>query len=277
MIVFFRLNIWLFSIEAMATTDLGPERRERILQAVSDRGTVRVSDLAEEFDVSPMTVRRDIGSLAEEGLLERIHGGARRRGGQVAQEPLPQEKTLLNPAAKRAIAQAAAERISPGQVVGIGSGTTALAFAKEIARISELTVATNCVPVAQLLWDQSDARVILTGGDRTPSEGLAGPITLLSLEHLHLDTVALGTHGLDIEAGCTTPNMLEAQVNRAFLQRARRSMILADSDKWGVVGLTTFAEVADMDILITDENLPVSARDALRGEGVEVVTASLQV
>ncbi|MGO3153476.1 MAG: DeoR/GlpR family DNA-binding transcription regulator [Galactobacter sp.] len=257
----------------MATNDLGPERRERILQAVRDRGTVRVSDLAEEFDVSAMTVRRDIGALAEEGRLERIHGGARLRGGHVAEEPLPEAKTLLNPVAKSAIARAAAARISPGEVVGIGSGTTALAFARQIVKVRDLTVATNCVPVAQVLWESSSAKVVLTGGDRTPSEGLAGPIALQALEHLHLDTVVLGTHGLDIEAGCTTPNLLEAQVNRAFLQRARRSMILADAEKWGVVGLTTFASISDMDVLVTDPALPASACEALEAEGVEVVVA----
>jgi DeoR/GlpR family transcriptional regulator of sugar metabolism len=259
---------------SMSSSDLGPERRERILQTVRERGSVRVSDLAEELDVSPMTVRRDIGALAEDGKLERIHGGARLRGGQVAEEPLPEAKTLLNPEAKRAIAVAAAQRISPGEVVGIGSGTTALAFARAIASIPDLTVATNCVPVAQVLWDASSARVILTGGDRTPSEGLVGPITLQALEHLHLDTVVLGTHGLDLEAGCTTPNMLEAQVNRAFLRRARRSMILADADKLGVVGLTTFAGIDDMDVLVTDASLPSSAREALEADGVDVVIAT---
>jgi DeoR/GlpR family transcriptional regulator of sugar metabolism len=116
--------------------------------------------------------------------------------------------------------------------------------------------------------------VILTGGDRTPSEGLVGPITLQALEHLHLDTVVLGTHGLDLEAGCTTPNMLEAQVNRAFLRRARRSMILADADKLGVVGLTTFAGLDDMDVLVTDASLPSSAREALEADGVDVVIAT---
>lgn len=257
----------------MATTDLGPDRRERILQAVRDRGTIRVTDLAEELDVSAMTVRRDIGSMAEEGLLERIHGGARLRGGQVAAEPLPAAKTLLNPQAKAAIARAAAEMIGPGEVVGIGSGTTALAFAKLIASIPDLTVATNCVPVAQVLWEHSAARVILTGGERTPSQGLAGPIALQALEHLHLDTVVLGTHGLDIEAGCTTPNLLEAQVNRSFLQRARRSLVLADAEKWGTVGLTTFAAIADLDTLISDAALPSTARDALGAEGVDVVIA----
>ncbi|MGO1406600.1 MAG: DeoR family transcriptional regulator [Agrococcus casei] len=95
----------------MATTDLGPDRRERIVQEVRDRGTVRVRDLADKLEVSLMTVRRDIELLAGEGVLERIHGGARLRGGRVALEPSPKEKGLLNPGEKRAIAKLAAERV----------------------------------------------------------------------------------------------------------------------------------------------------------------------
>lgn len=257
----------------MATTDLGPDRRERILSAVRDRGTVRVRELADELDVSLMTVRRDVGALADEGLLERIHGGARLRGGRVAAEPLPSVKGLLNPEGKKWIARAAAELIQPGEVVGIGAGTTALAFASELTQVPELTVATNCVPVAQVFWSRSSARVILTGGEATPSQALVGPIAMLALDKLHLDTVVLGTHGLDMEVGCTTPNLLEAQVNTAMLAAARRSVVLADSDKWGVVGLTTFAALSDLDVLVSDSQLPVTATTALRDEGVDVITA----
>ncbi|MGO1809363.1 MAG: DeoR/GlpR family DNA-binding transcription regulator [Canibacter sp.] len=257
----------------MNATDLGPDRRERILLAVQDRGTVRVRDLAEALNVSLMTVRRDINILAEEGALERIHGGARLRGGHVAEEPLPSVKGLQNPEAKRAIAILAAAQIHPGEVVGIGSGTTALAFAQELVKTSDLTIATNSVPVAQVFWNASNARVILTGGETTRSQALVGPIALSALEHLHLDTVVLGTHGLDIEVGFTTPNLHEAQVNRVLLAQAKRSIVLADADKWGVVGLTTFAELSDLDVLVSDDALPKSAREAMREAGVEVLIA----
>lgn len=257
----------------MSAPDLGPERRERIVQRVHDRGTVRVSSLAAELDVSLMTVRRDITILAEAGRIERIHGGARLRGGHVAEEPLPSVKGLLNPVAKRAIAELAAQQIQPGEVIGIGAGTTTLAFAEHVARIPDLTVATNSVPVAQRLWALGNTRVILTGGEVTPSQALVGPIALQSLRPLHLDTVVLGTHGIDIEAGCTTPNLLEAQANQELLLRARRSMVLADAEKWGVVGLTTFVALADLDVLVSDEGLPQSARGALTDAGIELLVA----
>lgn len=258
---------------SMVAPDLGPERRERILQRVRERGTVRVSSLASEFDVSLMTVRRDITILARDGSLERIHGGARLRGGHVAEEPLPSVKGLLSPVAKRAIAALAAQQIQPGEVIGIGAGTTSLAFAECVAGIPDLTVATNSVPVAQRLWELGNTRVILTGGEVTPSQALVGPIALQSLQPLHLDTVVLGTHGIDLEAGCTSPNLLEAQMNRELLSRARRSLVLADADKWGVVGLTTFVGLSDLDVLVSDEGLPQRAREALEEAGVELLVA----
>lgn len=255
----------------MATTDLGPDRRERIVQEVRERGTVRVRDLAAQLEVSLMTVRRDIEQLAADGVLERIHGGARLRGGRVALEPTPKEKGLLSPAEKRAIAKLAAEQIEPGEVVGIGSGTTTLAFAREITKIPDLTVVTNTVAIANEFWQASQARVILTGGEVTPSQALVGPITLGALERLHLDVVVLGTHGIDIDEGCTTPNLLEAQVNRQMLERARRSMVLVDAEKWGVVGLTTFADLSDLDVLVSDAGLTQIAREALDEQGVTVL------
>lgn len=259
----------------MVTTDLGPERRERIVQRVRDRGTVRISALAAELEVSLMTVRRDIATLAEEGRLERIHGGARLRGGHVADEPLPSVKGLLSPTAKRAIARLAADQIQPGEVIGIGSGTTTLIFAEYVARTPGLTVATNSVPVAQRLWELGSARVILTGGEATPSQALAGPIAIQSLQPLHFDTVVLGTHGFDLEAGCTTPNLLEAQMNEALLARARRSVVLADAEKWGVVALTTFAGLADLDVLVSDSGLSQHARTALADAEVGLLVAEV--
>lgn len=255
----------------MATADLGPDRRERIVQEVRERGTVRVRDLADKFDVSLMTVRRDIELLAQDGLLERIHGGARLRGGRVALEPSPTEKRLLNPKAKRAIAELAAKQIEPGEVVGIGSGTTTMAFARALTGVPDLTVVTNTVAVAEEFWRGSNARVILTGGEITPSQALVGPITLGALEKLYLDVVVLGTHGIDIDEGCTTPNLLEAQVNRHMLARARRSMVLADVEKWGVVGLTTFADLSDLDVLVSDAGLTDIARRELDERGVTVL------
>src|SRR5690625_2558902 len=100
----------------MPPADLAPDRRERIVQEVRERGTVRVRDLSDKLGVSLMTVRRDIEQLAREGLIERVHGGARVRGGRVAAEPSPAEKRLRNTTAKQEIAALAASQIEPGEV-----------------------------------------------------------------------------------------------------------------------------------------------------------------
>lgn len=257
----------------MSPSDLAPDRRERVVQEVRERGTVRVRDLSDKLGVSLMTVRRDIEQLAREGLIERVHGGARVRGGRVAAEPSPEEKLLRNAAAKREIAALAASQIEPGEVVGIGAGTTTLAFARALIGVPDLTVMTNSVPVAEEFWRASDARVILSGGESTRSRALVGPIALGSLERLHLDVVVLGAHGVDIDAGCTSPNLLEAQVNQQLLERASRSMVLADAEKWGVVGLTTFVDMDSLDALVSDAALPERARSALAESGVDVLVS----
>ena len=240
------------------------ERRERILALTRDRGTASIVELAATLQVSEMTVRRDIDQLAEEGAVERIRGGVRVRGGQRLVS-LP-----LVSAERRAIAAAAAAHVEPGLAVGISGGAGALALAHELVRIPDLTVVTNALAVSDLFSppDRADApytqTVVLTGGVRTPAQSLVGPVAVRALEHLHCDLVFLDAHGLDVQAGMTTMNLLEAETNRAFMAAAREVVVLAEHSRWGVVGLTTVADLADIDRLITDDGLDDTGRDILR-------------
>jgi DeoR/GlpR family transcriptional regulator of sugar metabolism len=109
---------------------------------------------------------------------------------------------------------------------------------------------------------------VLTGGIRTPSDALVGPLAVSALSSLHLDLVFMGSHGMDEESGFTTPNLMEAETNRAFIRAARRLVVVADHTKWGVVGLSAFAGPEDADVLVTDNGLPRRARD-LMGELVD--------
>jgi DeoR/GlpR family transcriptional regulator of sugar metabolism len=101
---------------------------------------------------------------------------------------------------------------------------------------------------------------VLTGGMRTPSDALVGPIADLTIRSLHLDMLFLGCHGIDPAAGLTTPNLSEAETNRAFVQAARKVTVVADHTKWGIVGLSSFADLDDVDTLITDSGLQAEAR-----------------
>lgn len=248
---------------------LASQRRAAILSMVQDSGAVRVSDLVEQLGVSDMTVRRDIERLDTDGLLERVHGGALALLPRATDEPGFTAKSSLMTAEKHAIAQAAARLVDPGATIGISAGTTTYEFARAIRNVPLLTVVTNSVPVAQLLHDGGGNHVVvLTGGVRTPSDALVGPVAVAALQGLHVDRLFLGAHGIDRQAGLTTPNLVEAETNRALVRSSRSVCVLADHSKVGIVGLSTFMPLDEVDTLITDAGTPPRVR-ALLEESVE--------
>ncbi|GAA3226236.1 DeoR/GlpR family DNA-binding transcription regulator [Pseudonocardia petroleophila] len=240
---------------------LARQRQELILDEVRSTGGARVSDLVERLGVSDMTVRRDIETLAARGLVTRVHGGATAVGSSV-EEPGFAAKSALRTAAKQAIATAAARLIEPGASVALSAGTTTHAVASALLGVAGLTVVTNSVRVAEVLW-AGDTTVVLTGGERTPSDALVGPVATAALADLHVDWLVMGVHGMDAEAGFTTPNLAEAQANRALVASARRVAVVADNSKWGVVGLSTIAALHEVDVVVSDDGLDPAARTVL--------------
>lgn len=254
---------------------LARQRQELILRQVERTGGVRVSDLVGTLGVSDMTVRRDIEVLAADGLVLKVHGGAAAIAGRSAEEPGFGVKSELNRAAKSAIARVAAGLISPGSSIAISAGSTTYAVAQELLDVPDLTVVTNSPRVADLLHNaqRKDLCVVLTGGVRTPSDALAGPLADAALGSLHVDTLVLGVHGIDQVAGLTTPNLIEAETNRALIATARRVIVVADNSKWGVIGLSTFATLDEVDVLVTDAGLDAEARRILREQVGELIAA----
>jgi DeoR/GlpR family transcriptional regulator of sugar metabolism len=253
---------------------LARQRRSRIAELVALEGAVRVSELVDRLGVSDMTIRRDIEQLAASGLVERVHGGAvAPDGGRRSEEPGFAAKSLLQRAQKRAIAQRAARLVEPGSAIGISAGTTTVELARHVASVPDLTVVTNSLPVAQVLHESGahGQNVILTGGMRTPSDALVGPLSVAALDVLHVDLLFLGSHGIDSRAGLTTPNLVEVETNRAFIRAALRVVVLADSTKWGVIGLGTFGRLDDIDVLVTDTGLTDSAHAVLAQHVGELV------
>lgn len=233
---------------------LPDERRRALLDHVREAGPIDYPTLARALGVSIMTVRRDAASLADERLLERVRGGVREP--DPLREPTPAEKRVLHPERKRAIARTARELVEPGSVVGIGAGTTALAFARATAGVVGLTVVTNSIPVMEALRELAPDRLVLTGGTRTVSDALVGPVADHALADMHLDLAVLGCHGFDATSGFTAPNLQEAATDRRFLERATTRVVLADSSKWCTRGLTSFAALEGIDVLVSDAALP---------------------
>jgi DeoR/GlpR family transcriptional regulator of sugar metabolism len=254
---------------------LAAERHARIVAELERREAVRVAELAASLGVSEMTIRRDIEHLEEQGLARRVHGGAARPTDVGFAEPGFAVKSEHRPDAKGAIAQRALDLVRPGATIFVTAGTTTFAFARLLAAVPDLTVATNSIKVAEALGSpaQGGVRTILTGGERTPSEALVGPLATATLAALHVETCFMGVHGLHPRSGLTTPNMLEAEVNRAAAEAAARLVVLADHSKYGLVSLAKILPLDAIDTLITDEGLSEAAIEELRQSVPDLVVA----
>ncbi len=244
---------------------LAAQRHKLILDELRSRGAVRVSELTDLLSVSEMTIRRDLDALESAGLLDKVHGGATIRGGLSAEEPGFEAKSHRQLKEKEAIARAAARLVEPGQSIGLTAGTTTWRLANHLAAIANLTVVTNSIQVANVLHRESrgDLTVVLTGGVRTPSDALVGPIAVSTIRTLHLDALFMGVHGVTGDSGLTTPNLLEAETDRALVASSDRLIVVADHTKWGVRGLSRIADLDEVDVFVSDPALPPDARASI--------------
>ncbi len=266
---------------------LAGQRRALILDEVRRRGGIRVSELTRMLQVSDMTVRRDLDVLARQGALEKVHGGAVPVTEARTHEPGFEAKSSLELSAKSEIARAAADLVTSGSAVALSGGTTTFAVAHELLEVPDLTVVTNSVRVADVFHNAQHlgeggrgggggtpaATVVLTGGVRTPSDALVGPVADAAISSLHFDVLFLGVHGISVEAGLSTPNLAEAETNRHFIRSARRVVVVADHTKWGTTGLSSFASLDEVDTLVTDAGLPPDDRREIAEHLAELVIA----
>lgn len=254
---------------------LAKQRQVVILDRLQQQGAVRVHDLTDLLGVSDMTVRRDLDVLSRQGLVEKVHGGATRRDNPTSDEPTFAVKSARELSEKAAIAMAAAPFARPGSAIGLSAGTTTWSLAQQLLDVPDLTIVTNSMRIADLFDPDRSGRpaVILTGGVRTPSDALVGPLAERAIASLHVDVLFIGCHGMDPDAGLTTPNLAESETNRQFIRSARKVVVVADHTKWGVVGLSAFADLRDVDVLVTDRGLDAGAQ-AVAGEIVGQVVLS---
>lgn len=255
---------------------LAEQRQGHILELIRRDGAVRVAELVRNLGVSDMTIRRDLGVLSDAGLVQKVHGGATLVADSASYEPSFTAKSTLERVAKREIAAEAARLVEPGTAIGMSAGTTTHAVAGELLDVPGLTVVTNSVHIADLLYQhgRSDQTILLTGGTRTPSDAYVGPLAVNALASIHVDLVFMGVHGMTVETGFTTPNMLEAETDRALVDAGRRLVVVADHTKWGVVGISSIARLDEADTLITDGGLDAGAVAALREAVGDLVLTS---
>ncbi len=249
---------------------LNEERRRAIVETLNRDGRVLVADLAKYFDTSQVTIRKDLEILHAHGRVHRTHGGALPAREGALQDPTLHEKEKLHRKEKLQIAAAAARLVEEGQVVILDSGTTTTAIARALRGFQNLTIITNAVNIAPEL-SGSPLEVILTGGTlRKNSFSLVGPIAEETLRRLNADILFLGVDGFDVHYGLSTPNLLEAKVNRAMMDVAKRTIAVCDSSKFGRRSLSLIAPPSAIQGLITDRGIPKSDLNVLKKAGIEL-------
>lgn len=249
------------------------ERHAAIIERARSEGRVDVAELAAEFDVTPETVRRDLTSLERHGVLRRVHGGA-----------IPVERLGFEPgvsardqqmaAEKDRIAEAALAELPDEGAILLDAGTTTARLANRLPSDRELTVVTNAVPIAATLSARPNITVLTTGGRvRGRTLAMVDAWALSALDGMYVDVAFVGTNGISVERGLTTPDVAEAAVKTAMLAAARRVVVLADHTKVGSDCFARFGALDDVDTFVTDDGLDVTVASDIQAAGPRVVLA----
>lgn len=248
------------------------ERRGAILEKLNRNGSVKVTDLSRAFGISEVTVRSDLVDLEASGLLLRVHGGAVTTG-KTYFNMTQAERMKINESEKRRIAQAAAAMVSDSDTLILSSGTTPLYLLRELKARRNLTIITNSVPAAQEAEGQN-LHVILLGGEFSAQYQItSGSDTIAHLRQFRAEKLFLSADGFDAEEGITTHLHMDAELNRQMIDRAGRTIALADYTKIGRTRLARIGDIELIDCLISDSNAGAAAVEAIRGKGVEVILA----
>jgi len=251
------------------------ERQQAMAQLISQQGRLSVIELAETFDVTTETVRRDLSSLERIGLVRRMHGGAVPASSLTVIEAGLRERDQANPGAKDAIAAAAVQLLPPpGSVIVLDAGSTTARLAAVLPRDHRLTVVTHAVPVAARLAGLPHIELhLLPGRVRPTTQAAVGADTVAALANLRADVAFVATNGISASFGLTTPDRDEAATKRAIVAAGRRTVVVADSSKVDVENAQRFASIDELDVLVTDSGITDDDRTALESAGLDVVVA----
>ena len=250
-------------------------RLAQIRELVAGRGVLTVGELTDRLGVSEATVRRDLDALQADGWVQRTHGGVVAAHPPLHEPPLPERHSRCA-AEKAAIARNAARLVSPGDTVFVGGGSTALRLAEELALGHDVTVVTNSLPVANELSRATAVEVIVIGGSlRTPELSMIGPRAVEAIGTYRAELAFLGVPAIDAVHGFTADGDAEAATDTAFIQMARRTVVLADHTKLGRVSTTHVVPLSSIDTVVTDDGAAAEVLVQLRRSGTHVVVAEV--
>jgi DeoR family glycerol-3-phosphate regulon repressor len=244
-------------------------RQTEILEIARSDGRVVVEVLAERFGVTLQTIRRDLGELAEAGLLDRVYGGAVIRGGvaNIGYE----DRRRLNDAAKAAIARACARTIPDNSSLFLNIGTTTEAVARELLAHRNLTVVTNNMNVANILVANDSCEVVVAGGVLRRSDGgLVGDLTAQFIEQFKVDVAIIGASALDRDGDLLDFDLQEVRVSQTLIRRARQTCLVCDASKFDRKAPVRIASLREIDRLFTDLPLPPDVAALCDSWGISV-------
>ena len=247
------------------------ERRDKIFEQVKGDGRVAVADLSRQFGVSDVTIRADLQALAERNLVVRTHGGAvsANRGPYDLSLAMRRRQQVVE---KSRIGAASAAMIANGDAIFLDSSSTALAIAQHLKRHHDLTVITNSLVVSNEMLDVPGITVVMPGGTlRRDTASLVGVEGLAMLEKYNVQKGFFGAHGINVPLGLTDVSEAESGVKRPLVAMCRQVVAVLDATKWGRVGVASFASLADVDCIVTDNHAPAQMVEAVRSLGIEVV------
>lgn len=250
-----------------------PERYRSIVERVVGKGRASVADLADDLDVTPETIRRDLSHLERQGLVRRVHGGAVPVGRVIYETPVA-TRDSVEVKSKVAIARAAVALLPTSGAVIVDAGTTTDRLLEMIPDHYELTIITNSVAHAFRLSTRPNITTMFVGGRLRPSTlACVDQWAVDALSGIFADVAIVGTNGLSVERGLTTPDSAEASVKRAMLQAAGNRVVLADHTKFGVTHFAQFGTMGDIDVVVTDRHTSAQHLDELNAAGKTVMVA----
>ena len=251
------------------------ERQQAIADLLTQRGRLSVTELAQRFTVTTETVRRDLSTLERAGIVRRVHGGAIPAASLSVLEVTVNERDLAQSEQKDRVAEAAVAYLpTNGGSVLLDAGTTTARLAGLLPLDVAFTVFTNAVPIAGRLAGRGNVDLhVLPGRVRRTTQAAVGEETVAAISRLRTDVAFVGTNGLSVAHGLSTPDASEAAANNAMIRSAQRVVVLADSSKIGHESTVRFGDLDQVDVLITDDGLRDDDRATLEAHDIEVVVA----
>ncbi|MFC2439623.1 DeoR/GlpR family DNA-binding transcription regulator [Segatella maculosa] len=249
------------------------ERHTYILEQLMKQSSVQVSELAELLNVSSVTIRKDLTELEKNGRLYRSHGKAILIN-PFANNRSVNEKESLNAEEKQLIGMEAAQLVVPNDSILLASGTTIHALARNLRPADKLTVVSASLQATEFLAENENIDIIQIGGNvRHSSLSVVGQYSEMILRSCSFSKLFLGVDGIDLEFGISTTDMREAELNREMIHTAQKTIVLADSSKFGRRGFARICGMDDVDMIITDAHVSPTIAAAIEELGIDLVIA----